>query len=165
MPQPHGGFEPSPTGLRIAIERKVAFDLEKIWDAFTTPKGLEPWVGVLRGSREAGDLQFSMVEGGQEASPANLVIHRCRAPHELSFTTDSEYGAWNLGLELSRQDGVSTIRFIHDLGMTDDPSTIGPGWEYYVQRAIVSLEGGDVESVKWDDYYPALAPAYTRASE
>ena len=60
---------------------------------------------------------------------------------------------------------MSTIRFIQDLGLTDDPSTIGPGWEYYVQRAIVSLEGGDVESVKWDDYYPALAPAYTRASE
>ena len=99
-------------------------------------------MGVLRGSREAGDLQFSMVEGGaggvaREPGDPPLPGHRT----SCSFTTDSEYGAWNLGLELSRQDGVSTIRFIHDLGVTDDPSTIGPGWEYYVQRAIVSTGG------------------------
>lgn len=165
MPLPHGSIGPTPTGLRIVIEREVGFGLEEIWNAFTTPEGLEPWVGVLRGNREAGDLRFSMVEEGKEAEPASLEIHRCREPHELAFTTNSEYGAWHLGLELSRQDGVSTIRFIQDLGLTDDPSTIGPGWEYYVQRAIVSLEGGDVDTVNWDDYYPALAPAYTMAPE
>lgn len=162
MPVAHGGFEPSPDGLRIVLTREVDFGLQEIWDAFTTPAGLEPWVGVLRGSLETGDLSFSMTEGGVEAPPAGLKIHRCRAPHELSFTTEGEHGGWNLGLELSAQDSVSTIRFIHDLGEADDPSNIGPGWEYYLQRAIVSLEGGDVESVLWDDYYPALAPAYAR---
>jgi uncharacterized protein YndB with AHSA1/START domain len=165
MPLPHGRIEPTSTGLRIVIEREVAFGLEEIWNAFTTPEGLEPWVGVLRGNREAGDLRFSMVEEGKEAEPASLEILRCRAPHELAFTTNSEYGAWQLGLELSRQDEVSTIRFIQELGLTDDPSTIGPGWEYYVQRAIISLEGGDADSVKWDDFYPALASAYTKTSE
>lgn len=165
MPLPHGSIEQSPTGLRIVIEREVAFGLEEIWNAFTTPEGLEPWVGVLRGNREAGNLRFSMVEEGKEAEPATLEIIRCRAPHELAFTTNSEYGAWHLGLELSRQDGVSSIRFIQELGLTDDPSSIGPGWEYYVQRAIVSLEGDDVDSVKWDDYYPALAAAYAKAPE
>lgn len=161
MPQPHGRIESTPAGLRIVIEREVEFDLPEIWNTFTTPEGLAGWVGILRGTRETNDLRFSMVEQGQESEPSNLEIHRCREPQQLGLTTHGEQGTWKLGLELSRNDATSTIRFSHDLGPMDDPSTIGPGWEYYVQRAIVSLAGGDVDSVTWEHYYPALAPTYT----
>lgn len=159
----HGTIEESTDGTRIVITREVEFGPEDLWDAFTTAEGLAPWVGILRGSRETGDLNFSMVEGGQEANAAKVSIHRCRAPHELAFTTESEYGNWKLGVEIDGTATGSRIRFIHILGAADDPSNIGPGWEYYMERAILSLRGGDVDSVAWDEYYPVLASAYTKA--
>lgn len=161
----HGIIEESPAGTRIVITREVEFTPAALWDAFTTTRGLEPWVGILRGSREANDLTFSMTEGGQEAKPARVAIQRCREPHELAFTTESEYGNWNLGVEFAATDAGSSIRFIHLLGPNDDPSNIGPGWEYYLERVILSLRGGDVDSVAWDEYYPVLAPAYTKAPD
>lgn len=91
MPLPHGSIEQSPTGLRIVIEREVEFGLEEIWNAFTTPEGLEPWVGVLRGNREAGNLRFSMVEEGKEAEPAALESsvagHRMNWPSPRTAST------------------------------------------------------------------------------
>ncbi|MFJ6418207.1 hypothetical protein [Paeniglutamicibacter sp. NPDC091659] len=75
------------------------------------------------------------------------------------MNVETEQGAWALGIELSRRSGTKKIRFIHELGPSDDPSTIGPGWEYYLHRLLMHLEGGDVESVKGEVFYPALAPA------
>ena len=68
-------------------------------------------------------------------------------------------------MDLSSRTEAKKITFTHELAPSDDPSIIGPGWEYYMQRLLVHLEGGDVDSVKWDDYYPALAPAYAKAPE
>lgn len=161
----HGSLESTADGTRISIERQTEFDPELIWDAFTTAAGLAGWVGVLRGSREDGDLNFSMVEDGQESPPEQVQILRCRAPHELAFTTVSEHGTWNLGLEISGNSGAGRIRFTQDLGPGEDPSSIGPGWEYYLERAIVHLRGGDVATVVWDHYYSALVPVYTPAAD
>lgn len=164
MMKAHGSLESTADGVRIAIERHTEFDPEDIWEAFTTAAGLAGWVGMLRGSREGGDLSFSMVEDGQESPPEPVQILRCRAPHELAFNTVSEHDTWNLGLEVSGTPGAGKIRFTQDLGPGQDPCSIGPGWEYYLERAIVHLRGGDVATVEWDRYYPALVPVYTPAA-
>lgn len=105
MRTPQGTSEESTDRTRIVITREVEFGPEDLWDAFTTAEGLALWVGILRGSSGAGDLSFSMVEGGQEANAAKVSIQRRRAPHELAFTTESESGNWNLGVEI---DGTTT---------------------------------------------------------
>ncbi|NKG22480.1 SRPBCC domain-containing protein [Paeniglutamicibacter terrestris] len=161
MMKPYDSLESTTDGVRITIERHTTFDPQQLWEAFTTAPGLAGWIGILRGSAEGSDLTFSMVEDGTEAPPEGVQILRCRAPHELSLSTVGEYGSWNLGWEISGTPGAGLIRFTQDLGPSEDPSSIGPGWEYYLERAIVHLSGGDVTTVQWGQYYPALAPVYT----
>ncbi|GAA1495753.1 hypothetical protein [Paeniglutamicibacter kerguelensis] len=167
MTQAHGGvgfWFPS-GGRRIVIELDAEYDIRDIWEASTTAEGLRSWVGILRGNADSSDLRFAFLEEGLETAAGSVNIQHCRPPYNFLVTVETEQGAWHLGLGLSRRPGTKKITFIHDLGPSDDPSTIGPGWEYYLQRLLVHLAGGDVESVKWDDYYPALAPAYAKAPE
>lgn len=164
MTQAQGYTQRLDSGLRVVVERTLPYDVDEIWRIFTTAEGLDTWIGVLRGSKDSGDLTFSMVDQGQEANPAIVRIHRCRAPFELSVSTESEYGNWHLGIELARLNEATSVKFIHDLGPSDDPSNIGPGWEYYMERVAFALGNKDANSVLWDDFYPVLAEHYTLAS-
>lgn len=165
MAQAQGYTQQLDSGIRVVVERTLPYELEEIWATFTTSEGLEKWIGILRGSNESGNLTFSMVDQGQEANPASVKIHSCRAPFELSISTESEYGNWHLGIELARLNEATNLKFIHDLGPTDDPSNIGPGWEYYMERVALALGNKDTNTVLWDDFYPALAEHYTLVSE
>lgn len=139
MAQAQGYTQQLDSGIRVLVERTLPYQLEDIWAIFTTAEGLEKWIGILRGGKASGDLTFSMVDQGQEANPAAVKIHYCRAPFELSISTESEYGNWHLGIELARAHGATAVKFIHDLGPNDDPSNIGPGWEYYMERVTRAL--------------------------
>ena len=39
--------------------------------------------------------------------------------------------------------------------------SVGPGWEYYLDRLVAAETGGDPATVDFDrDYYPAMAEHY-----
>ena len=69
-------------------------------------------------------------------------------------------GAWHLWFELGRGEGTTTLTFGQRLKPGEDLGSIGPGWEYYLDRLVAVHEGGDAATVAWDDYYPALSDAY-----
>ncbi|WP_411734306.1 SRPBCC domain-containing protein [Paeniglutamicibacter sp.] len=165
MTQAHGGVEPSLPGRRIVIELDAPYGVRDIWDAFTTVEGLRSWAGILRENAESGNQRFAFLEEGLESAAGSVLVHQCRPPYKFRLTVDTDQGPWDLGLDLSSRAGTKKITFTHELGAADDPGTIGPGWEYYLQRMLVHLKGGNVDSVLWNDYYPALVPAYTKAPE
>ena len=38
--------------------------------------------------------------------------------------------------------------------------SVGPGWEYYLDRLVAAEAGRDPATLVWDDYYPVLKDAY-----
>jgi len=69
--------------------------------------------------------------------------------------------AWYLDADLSESDGVTTLSFSQpDVGPDDVPS-VGPGWEYYLDRLVLAETGGDPATADFErDYYPAMADHY-----
>jgi hypothetical protein len=64
--------------------------------------------------------------------------------------------AWQHVLELDEADGVTTLTFTQlvpdgPLG-TDLVSSVGPGWDYYLDRLVASLGGADVGAVAFEPY-------------
>ena len=41
--------------------------------------------------------------------------------------------------------------------------SVGPGWDYYLDRLVAAETGGDLADVDCDDYYPAPVRALPRA--
>jgi len=54
----------------------------------------------------------------------------------------------------------TTLTFGQRLNPGEEVGSIGPGWEYYLDRLVAAHDGKDVATVVWDDYYPALKDAY-----
>jgi hypothetical protein len=38
--------------------------------------------------------------------------------------------------------------------------SVGPGWEYYLDRMVAAETGADPGALVWDDYYPGLRHHY-----
>ncbi len=54
-----------------------------------------------------------------------------------------------------------------DAGTLTDPQlvgSVGPGWEYYLERLAAVVAGGDADACDFDEFYPALEPHYRRAA-
>ncbi|MDQ4137761.1 MAG: polyketide cyclase, partial [Actinomycetota bacterium] len=71
---------------------------------------------------------------------------------------------WHLRFELSQDDGVTTLLFAQLLG-DDDIGSIGPGWEYYLDRLSRVLDDADAHDIDWDDYYPAMREYYSALAD
>lgn len=167
MAEAHGGVGIwARTGTpAIVIELDTPVGIPELWDATTTAEGLRGWLGILDGNREHGDLRFALLANGAQVAAGSVQVLGCRPPYIFQVAFDTGQGPRTLGLEFSGRPGRKRIAFARELGPGDDPGTAGPDWEYFLQRLLVHLEGGDVDSVRWEDYFPALASAYAKAPE
>lgn len=147
-------------GSRIAISRAFDAPIERIWAAGTDPSLLERWYGTWTGDPASGEVILAVTsEGDTEGSP--LRIDECHSPDLLRVTTLHPVFQWRLALELGEADGVTTLTLVQDFDEGDDVSSIGPGWEYYLDRLVTVEAGGDPSEVDFErDYFPAQQQYY-----
>ncbi|MCW2849124.1 MAG: hypothetical protein JWR90_3098 [Marmoricola sp.] len=161
-------MNPTPSGhigrvgdrLTLSLTREFRAPIEDVWAAVTEPERLARWVGTFTGDPATGEVQFEMT-AEEGATPEPMEIRECTPPVTLKVTAHAGDFHWHLDLHLEESDGVTTLTFTQpDL----DPAhadSVGPGWEYYLDRLVAAETGGDVAGVDFDrDYYPAMAEHY-----
>ncbi len=100
-----------------------------------------------------------MPEGEGLASAAD--IDECDPPRLLSVTSHAGSGSWRLRLALTDIAGVTRLTFTHSDIDPAEAESIGPGWEFYMDRLVAAETGGDVAAIDFDrDYYPAMLEYY-----
>lgn len=160
-------MQPEPTG-RIHRTGPQAYDLTLtrsftapppvLWHSFANPVRAAQWFGRWEGTPVRGgslDLQMLYEEG---LPWSRLQIAECSAPELLRLLVEDEYGSWDLEVRFQESAGGTRLDFIHHL---DDPlaaESVGPGWEYYLDRLAATLTGGAVP--EFDDYYPGQGPYF-----
>jgi uncharacterized protein YndB with AHSA1/START domain len=161
-PTPTGAVAAGPRGDEIQIIRRFHAPIEDVWAAVTESPRLERWIGRWEGHPASGRVRFFMTAEGEDVPAEEIEIVECAPPHRLALDTTAQTpeGAqhWRLRVELSHDAGVTTLLFAQVL--VDDLASVGPGWEYYLDRLAATLDGRDVGSVAWDDYFPAMSAYY-----
>jgi hypothetical protein len=88
--------------------------------------------------------------------PPHRFAVRSREPQPFSEDGQGEKALWEMELELREADGVTSLRFVQVLvpGATgvDMAASVGPGWDYYLDRLGAALAGQDVGGIDWEDY-------------
>ncbi len=158
--QPTGQISRQGGRLVLTIIREFRAPIEDVWAAVTEPERLARWIGTFAGKPESGRVAFVMTaEGATE--PEEMEIRECDPPRVLRLTSHVGEERWHLDLELEERAGVTTLTFSQpDIDPVAGES-VGPGWEYYLDRLVAAETGGEVGAIDFDrDYYPAMLEHY-----
>jgi uncharacterized protein YndB with AHSA1/START domain len=162
-PQPTGTIDHDGERRTLRLARTFSAPIEDVWASVTEPHRLERWIGTFTGDPATGKVTFRMTAEGEDAPEEDMVIRECDPPRRLAVTAQAGVHQWQLELDLREEGGITTLSFTQpDLDQEDGPS-VGPGWEYYLDRLDAALTGGDVSAISFErDYYPAMEDYYRR---
>lgn len=143
-------------GMRLEFVRTYDQPATEVWSAVTDPERLARWFGTWSGDPASGTVQLHLAE---DPAPQPATVVDCAPPTRLAVEVASADGPWPLSVTLSEDDGVTTLVFVHRLAEPYDASSVGPGWQYYLDRLGAVVRGEAVPD-GWDEYFPGLAGAY-----
>ncbi|SED95839.1 SRPBCC domain-containing protein [Ruania alba] len=166
-----GYLREDPSGLELVFERTLTAPVAEVWASFTTPEGTAAWIGTWAWDEgqsppktaEQGDafegrtVTFTM-NAEESAEPEQVTIIDCQPPHRLQAAFASEAGTWHLRVDLHEVDGTTQLVFAHLLRQGDEIRSIGPGWDYYLDRLVAAHTGAPMPD--WSDYWPDLTEHY-----
>jgi len=158
--EPTGEITRDGERLLLRITREFRAPIDDVWAAVTEPERLARWIGTFTGDPASGRVEFLMTaEGATE--PEEMEIRECEPPRVLRVTSHVGEEYWHLDLLLEERAGVTTLTFSQPDIDPVAAESVGPGWEYYLDRLVAYETGGDVGGIDFErDYYPAMLEHY-----
>lgn len=167
-PTPTG---PRPTGRReerhgrtyLVFERHFRAPIQDVWAAVTESHRMSRWIGEWTGDPASGSVTFRMTAEGDDVPDETIRIDECVPPRRLVMRsappTESEQ-LWAWELDLVEVDGTTTLVFAQEVTDTELAESVGPGWDYYLDRMVAAETGADLVDIDFDDYFPAFTEHY-----
>ena len=158
---PTGRLQLAGDRLTLFVTRTFDAPIEDVWAAVTEPARLERWLGTWHGDPASGTVSSGWASRATTRPDEEMEIRECDAPRTLKVTSNVGPYVWYLDVELSEADGVTTLAFSQPDVDPEDSLSVGPGWEYYLDRLVAAETGGDLAAIDFErDYYPAMADYY-----
>ena len=158
---PTGRIELVADRLTLFVTRTFHAPIDDVWAAITEPERVARWLGTWTGDPSTGAVMFAMTFEGQEPPGDAMEIRECDPPRRLAVTSQVGEQRWYLDVDLSESDGVTTLAFSQPDVDPEDALSVGPGWEFYLDRLVAAETGGDLAAIDFvRDYYPAMAEHY-----
>ena len=142
---------PTPTGRReerdgttyVVFHREFRAPIEDVWASVTEPERLERWIGTWSGDPASGSVEFRMTAEAEDAAAETHRIRECHPPRRLVTESRSpgDDATWRLELDLAETDGVTTLTFAQLLEDGLPVDSVGPGWDYYLDRLVAARRG------------------------
>lgn len=163
---PLGRREIRDGGEQIVFTRTFAAPLSDVWAACTEPERMERWIGTWTGDPASGEVVFRMTAEGDDVPEEVYLVEACEPPRRFvlrsrdaaPFSADGTGPrvAWQHTLELSEADGTTTLTFTQVV--PDGPvgadmvASVGPGWDYYLDRLVIAFGGADPGQIPFEPY-------------
>ena len=145
-------------GVRLEFERTLTAPVEQVWAAVTDPDLLERWFGRWSGDPASGEVDLVMTAEGS-TEPERMTVAACEPTTRLAVVGRGPDGPWPLELVLAADGGGTRLSFTHVLHEPYDAASIGPGWQYYLDR-LEAVVAGEPVPADFDEYLPGPAGAY-----
>ena len=153
----------------LVLTRTFRAPVDDVWAAVTESDRLARWLGSWEGDPSEGRVALRMLYEGEDVTPEVFEIHECDVPRRLlvSSRMPAEEGGppleWRIRLDLAESDGITTLVFAQSVPVPTLADSMGPGWDYYLDRLVAVESGADPAMIDFDDYYPVLAEHYRKA--
>lgn len=148
--------QPKPTATLIdahrwEFRRALPGTAAQLWSYLTISEKTALWFGPFERVSDTGVAVTMTAE--EPGPPMTVRITECGAPHVLKLDT----GIWQLDLAV----GDGFIALYQDIETGEEAASIGPGWEFYMDRLAAAVRGDPVAAIDFEaDYFPAMAPYF-----
>lgn len=162
-PQPTGRRETRRGETFLVFERTFRAPIQDVWDAVTESERLERWIGVWSGDPASGSVTFRMTAEGEGVPDETIWVDECVPPRRLvmrSAQPGESDVLWAWEVDLAEVDGTTTLTFAQGVTDPELAESVGPGWDYYLDRLVAAHAGEDLAPIDFDDYYPAFRDHY-----
>jgi hypothetical protein len=95
---------------------------------------------------------------GDDAEWQNTTILECQAPYRFHADVGEGPTAVRVHCHLREAGGMTTLTLSQRLANADDASSVGPGWDYYLDRFAAIRAHRPMP--EWSDYDPGLVDTY-----
>lgn len=155
-----------PTGTRTAdgaLELRRDFEVSagRVWHYLSYPSRTALWFGPWHGDPLTGAVEVVMtVEDG--APSEQVQILQCDPlNYQLKVRAGEGVESWQLELQVLASDGGSQLRFRMPELAGELAGSVGPGWEFYLDRLVAAVTGGNPSMIQFQpDYFPAQSRYY-----
>jgi uncharacterized protein YndB with AHSA1/START domain len=149
----------------VVFTRTFRAPIHDVWAAVTESDRLARWIGTWAGDPAAGHVDFHMNAEGDNVPTEVFTIAACEPPRLLEIHTEPPVGTavsdgWIIELALAQSGGVTTLEFRQSVPDAEMVASVGPGWDFYLDRLVAAEADGDVSSLDFDDYYPRFSEHY-----
>lgn len=150
----------------LVLTRTFTAPIEDVWAACTEPERMERWIGTWTGDPASGEVVLRMTAEGDDVPAEVYLVEVCEPPRRFvvrsrdsqAFSEDGSGPTvpWQHSLELTETGGVTTLRFTQ--AVPEGPlgpelvSSVGPGWDYYLDRLAAVQAGDDPAAVVFEPY-------------
>ena len=146
-------------GLELVLVRELLVSPEELWAWVTESEKLARWIGPFEGDAAVGSVVHLTMTEEESSEPQPVTILECDPSRRLALEMANGGGGWQLQLDISVRGDGTLLTFNQLIEQGDDITSVGPGWEYYLDRLVAAITGAAPSP--WDAYYPALVGYYS----
>lgn len=165
---PTGRILRTADGFDLAVTRTFRAPIEDVWASITEPERTARWYGPWRGNARPGaEVEIQMAY--EENAPwFKMRIDACEPPRRLAVTQIDPTENWVLELLLTPNGDYTELQLIQRNVPREHVGSIGPGWEYYLDKLVASRESRTLPNWEADGYHERMQghfEAEARAAE
>ncbi len=145
----------------LELRRSFGISTTELWRYLVDSDYLDQWFGTWQG--EPANRRVQVTLSAEEGSPTESVeIVDCdQRALLLEVRTGQGSESWQLELHIETRDEGSELVFRMPGLDPQMASSVGPGWEFYLDRLVAAVSGKDAVLVVFEpNYYPGLSEYY-----
>ncbi|MGR6900614.1 ATPase [Glutamicibacter sp. BSL13] len=157
----------TPTGSKtedgaLRLLRVFPIDQQELWNLLTEPAQTDRWIGPWSGDPASGSVELTLnAEEGRPAMEMRIIDCDASSQRLVVESSPQDGEVWRLQLQVLSDPEGSLLEFVMPNLEPTQAGSIGPGWEFYLDRLLAAAAGQDPQAIRFDpDYYPALRDYY-----
>ena len=170
-------WEPAPpaTGRRehhddtdwVVYLRRLPLPVAEAWSLLTSPGQLARWIGAWRGPDGGGAGELTLAYEGDDVLPVRVRVDEVVPPRQavLALFDPGDTDAWRLDVRLApagRTGDQTELTVRQSILNPALAPAVAAGCEFYLDRLVAVVEGGDPAALDFDAYFIRQAAHYRR---
>jgi uncharacterized protein YndB with AHSA1/START domain len=147
-------------GLELIVSRRIPAPSAEVWEWVTVPERVKQWFGAFRGAPKQGSVVSVKLTAEAGSPSVRMAVLECLPGERYVVERVGDGPVWHLTISVADLGGASMLFLAHRLETAREAGTVGPGWEYSLDRLVAARNGTAMPD--FADYFPSQRPYYER---